>query len=772
MKNASRTVIPKYLSAIGLTACLSGFAVPALAAGFMMVDRSMLPHTPNITRPRPVTPILRGGVSVGLHLCDQNIRVEIVDHIAKTYITQTFQNDTDSDLAGTYLFPLPDDTTFSSFSLHIDGKPVEGKILEAGQARAEYEAIVRAMIDPGLLEYADRKTVRARIYPIPAHGKKKVELEYTQLLKADGGLLKYKYPLKGKGTAHDGASGGTVSGADTHLSIRISGGQGIKTIWSPSHPIHTDRDGVHRARIIYDQKDDQSDRDFLLYYSLSDKDIGADLITYKLDGEDGYFLLTVNPSLGKGSMQAQGKDLVVAADVSGSMMGEKLDQLKKALKLTIKSLSTQNNDRFGIVAFGTDADSFANQMMPASPQNISRALNFIDDLEARGGTNISDALKVSMSLFENRDSKRPAYLILMSDGEPTVGETDETKLTNRAARQRGVRIFDFGIGYDVNTHLLDKLAREHRGTSQYVEPGENLEQAVSALCTKIASPAMTDVQIQYEGVTVKDVYPRQVGDLFAGNQVMLLGRYKNAAENARIKLVGTVNGVTRSQDFAVRFASKETGQSALPRLWAMRRIAHLTEAARANGNNREVVDEIVLLSKKYGIISAYTSFLSKDPNENSSMSSSGGMAGAFGVPRRSMHNLRMGQAEGLVANEARALFKQDAPRSGKGAVMMAKAESKLKSAEFAGALDKSVGGAISKCVDGKCFVRDAYGVYRESGLMERDGGAGEKKRIRVVFASKEYFALAAAHARLARYFAVGRLVVVEFEGKVYEVVAG
>ena len=128
---------------------------------------------PGRPTPRPRPPVvLKGGVSFGLRLQGADIKVEITDQVAKTYITQTFMNDTDRQLAGTYLFPLPDDTTFSSFSLHIDGKPVEGKILEVNEARNQYEEIVRRMVDPGLLEYADYKTVRARIFPIPAHGTK------------------------------------------------------------------------------------------------------------------------------------------------------------------------------------------------------------------------------------------------------------------------------------------------------------------------------------------------------------------------------------------------------------------------------------------------------------------------------------------------------------------------------------------------------------------------------------------------------------------------
>jgi Ca-activated chloride channel family protein len=186
--------------------------VPAQATGMIMIDPGTMPHIVPITGPIghggtnhhptvPVRPILKGGVSFGLRMQDQDVKVLISDQVARTYIKQVFANDTDRNLAGTYLFPLPADTTFSSFSLHIDGKPVEGKILEAEAARQEYEEIVRRMVDPGLLEYADYKTVRARIFPIPPHGTKTVELEYTQLLKAENGMLKYSYPLKSEGQA-------------------------------------------------------------------------------------------------------------------------------------------------------------------------------------------------------------------------------------------------------------------------------------------------------------------------------------------------------------------------------------------------------------------------------------------------------------------------------------------------------------------------------------------------------------------------------------------
>lgn len=593
-------------------------APAANAAGMIMVDPMPGGGMPVINpvpivrpghpTPRPGhTPLLKGSVIYGLRLQSADIKVDIQDQVAKTYITQTFINDSDHDLAGTYLFPLPDDTTFSSFSLQIDGKPVEGKILEAQEARQQYEEIVRRMVDPGLLEYADYKTVRARIFPIPAHGTKKVELEYTQLLKAENGMMKYRFPLKTEGAGE---------AEEINVRVKLNSKQGLRTIWSPTHTITTDRDGDHAAKIAFLGKDTVPDKDFYLYYSLSDKDFAANLLTHKDTNEDGYYLLTLAPPVE--SKEVAAKDIVLVADTSGSMNGERMEQNKQALKYLVNALSA--DDRFSIVQFNTDVDSFKPNLIPASAENKKAAVAFIDDLEARGGTNIGDALKTGVTMLDTAGDigARPGYLILMTDGEPTVGETSVPGLLTSIKPKRDVRVFDFGVGYDINTQLLNKLAEAHHGTSHYVEPDETIETSLSNFYQKIKSPVLTDVKIAYDGgITVKDTYPREVKDIFAGTQVLLLGRYKGDGDGT-VKVTGSVNGVQKAYSFPVKFAAAEADHTYLPRLWAMRRIGHLTDVAKENGDNKEVVDEIVSLSKKYGIISQYTSFLVTDPNDATS----------------------------------------------------------------------------------------------------------------------------------------------------------
>lgn len=577
------------------------------AAGMIVIDpivggapmvRPVMPVRPGM-RPvaRPI--ILKGQVSFGLRLESADVRVEINDQVAKTYITQTFFNDTDRQLAGTYLFPLPEDCTFSSFSLHIDGKPVEGKIMEAQEARQTYEAIVRQMIDPGLLEYADYKTVRARIFPIPAHGSKKVELEYTQVLKAENGMIKYNFPLK---TEQESAPAEEVK-----INVKLGSKQGLRTIWSPSHIISSKREGDHKATASFFGKDVVPDKDFLLYYSVSDKDMSANLLTHKDSGEDGYFLFTLTPPVQ--AKEVISKDIVFVADISGSMKGKRMDENKRALKYLVNALNA--SDRFSIVQFSTDVDAFKTHLVAATPENKKAALAFIDDMEAAGGTNIGDALKTAGSML-GADKVRPSYLVMMTDGEPTVGETSVAGLLKSVDSKKDIRVFDFGVGYDVNTKLLNKLAEDNHGTAQYVEPEESLEVALSNFYDKIKSPVLSNVKLTFDGVQVKDMYPRNVKDIFAGSQVLLMGKYKGNGSGT-CKMTGTINGVAKAYSFPMKFEEQELAHGYLPRLWAMRRIAHLTEVAQNNGDNREVVDEIVALSKKYGIISNYTSYLVTEP---------------------------------------------------------------------------------------------------------------------------------------------------------------
>ncbi len=792
----------------------------ANAAGMIVVDPILggmplivNPHVrPGGTRPgtRP-QPVLKGQVSFGLRLEKAEVRVEINDQVAKTYITQTFFNDTDRNLAGTYLFPLPEDTTFSSYSLHIDGKPVEGKILEATEARQQYEAIVRQMIDPGLLEYADYKTVRARIFPIPAHGSKKVELEYTQILKAENGLIKYNFPLKTEGES--------AAAEEIKIDVKLASKQGLRTIWSPSHIISSKRDGDHKAIASFLGKDIIPDKDFLLYYSVSDKDMSANLLTQKDSDQDGYFMMTLTPPMQ--AKQLISKDIVFAADISGSMKGQRMDENKRALKYLVNALNP--NDHFSVVQFNTDVDAFKTSLVPATPENKKAALAFIEDMEAAGGTNIGDALKTSASML-GTSKERPSYLVLMTDGEPTVGETGLEGLLKAVDPKKDIRLFDFGIGYDVNTKLLNKLADNNHGTSQYVEPDESLEVALSSFYDKIKSPVLSNVKLNFDGIQVKDIYPRNVKDIFAGSQVLLMGKYKGSGD-ATCHMTGTINGAAKAYNFPLKFEKQALGHSYLPRLWAMRRIAHLTEVAQSNGETKEVVDEIIALSKKYGIISNYTSFLVTDPSENHRLAPVPSMPVAQPMALNSamLPSAQMGAAVVPMRVRAKAVFHQAArevqiiddrpmaldsrsaagapsfakaglarphaslpslapsalsygagsggegagyssgPISGKFAVEKAKQLNSLKDSIALDEEKKSKNENV-KSVDDKTFYLHS-GFWTDSSYDANKSGKIQE----ITFGSKEYFDLLKTKPGISKYLAVGRQLILVFQGQCYKI---
>ena len=658
--------------------------------------------------------------SSGVHLQSETIRTTIKDYVAKTFIAETFKNDTDHAVEGTYLFPLPKDAVFSSFSLYMDGKPVAGKILEASEARRTYENIVRLSIDPGLLEYADHNAVRAKLFPIPPHGTRKVELEYTQLLKSENGLVRYDFPLKAEDRSNPIQQ--------VRLDCKISSAKDIRTIWSPSYRVESRKTDEHNATVSYQSHNSVPDKNFSLFYSLSNKELAADLVMHKDGADNGYFLLALTPPLGVTNTAP--KDVLLVADASGSMTGDKMKQARSALKYIVGALA--DGDRFNIVRFNTDVRSFKHGLVAATPANRTEATSFIDAIEAKGGTNISEALTVGADMLKEK-TERPVYMIFTTDGTPTVGDMDISNLISSFPALNNVRIFDFGLGYDVNTRLLDKLAERHHGRSQYIEPDGNLHNALSGFYRKISRPVLTDVKVSYEGIKAEDVYPAGMIDIFAGEQTLLLGRYTGAGK-ATVVVSGKIAGHTKTYSVPVVFTQKESGNLELPRLWAMRRIGHLSELAEESPQKKQAIEEIVSLSKTYGIVSPYASMLVTDPKQ-----------------------FRLGEMRDSI------MLDSSSVETGLEAVRRSKMLSAYKASSHVE--DSTAQNGETRTAGNKVFyLKD--GVWTDASYDSTRYPQPES----VGFGSKLYFSLIDADLALAKYFAVGKLVIVVQKGHCYKIV--
>jgi len=567
-----------WLVLLALMAWMVGFSVSALADGMI------IPERPD-----------RGWLSIVYH----DVEVTIRDGVVTTHVDQLFRNDTGSDLEGQYVFPLPIGAVVSSFTMWVDGEALEAQILDADEARAIYEDYVRRAIDPALLEYVGRGALSARIFPIPANGERRIEITYSELLSAEGGTYRYRYPL-------DTERFSARPLERVSISVDVQTTSPLSAVYSPTHALSVVRVSDLAATGLYEDANVLPAQDFLLYYSVKAEAMGMTMLTYRVPGEDGTFLLIVTPPELAASAAAIPKDLVFVLDTSGSMSGEKIEQAKQALQFILENLNP--DDRFAVVGFSDVSTALQTELAPVSATSISQATSWVSRMFAAGGTNIDDALRLAFSLFEANE--RPRFLIFLTDGEPTVGEVDPVTIAEHAlaANASDARMFVFGVGTDVNTILLDQLAQENRGTTTYVLPGENLEVVLSGFYRKIASPVLADLVLTIEGVDVFDIYPVALPDIFRGTQLLVLGRYQGEGE-ARITVSGSADGVKTAYTTLQTFPDASLENVFLPRLWAGRKISYLLNQIRLYGESDELVDSVIALSRRYGIITPYTSFL-------------------------------------------------------------------------------------------------------------------------------------------------------------------
>ena len=529
----------------------------------------------------------------------QRVDIRLRDGVATARIDQSFKNHTDRDLEAVYVFPLPENAGISDFGMWIGGKRVSGELVEKDKASKIYQDIVRRMKDPGLLEHLGGRLFRVSVYPVPKNGEQRIEIEYSQVLEFEGGLYKYVYPLK---TAEKASR--TLE--DFTVSVRLTSSVPIRNVYSPSHEVGVSRKGELEATIGFEKEQALLDRDFVLYYGVSKKTFGLNLLTHAVKGEDGTFMMLLAPATTLPKDEIVRKDVTFVLDTSGSMLGENIEQAKRALTYCVKKLN--DGDRFNIVQFSTDVDYLSGELLEVSEKNVKDALAYIDELEARGGTDIDGALRTACSF--HKDSERPGLIVFLTDGKPTIGETDTDSIVGNIAKANAqkARVFVFGVGETVNTHLLDRISGQHGGYSTYVEPKEDIEVKVSSFSDKMSKPVLAKPVVTVDKLKTYKVHPRALPDLFHGEQLVLFGRYEGDGHVA-IRLTGEVNGEQREFVYEGTFLEINAENAFIPRLWATRRVGYLLDEIRLHGEEAELREEVIRLSKEYGIMTPYTSYL-------------------------------------------------------------------------------------------------------------------------------------------------------------------
>ncbi len=557
--------------------------------GLIVIDRD----------PRPIHGQRRRFNPFPLEVKYHNVDVRIEDKIAITNVDQVFFNPSRYRMEGYYLFPVPANGVIKKFSMYINGKEMEAELLDSKKARKIYENIVRKMRDPALLEYSGRRVFRARIYPIEPLSEKRVKISYTEILESDGSTTEYVYPLNTEKFSAKPLK-------NVKIKTEINSSSPLKNIYCPTHEVEIIRNGKKSATIVYEKINVKPDTDYKLYFSVSQKDIGLSVATFRNSGEDGFFLLNVSPGFPKKDHFIP-KDISFVLDVSGSMSGKKLNKAKSAIKFCINNLG--KGDRFEIIKFSTEAESLFRMLREANSDNRRKAIKFVDDLRAIGGTNVEEAL--SEALKKNKKDNRPYIIVFITDGKPTIGETDENKIVKmiREKNRKGTRIFTFGIGSDLNTHLLDKITALTRSFRSYITEEEDIEIKISGFFKKIESPVLTELNLEFgNGVRINKTYPNDIPDLFRGSSISVFGRYRGSGMTP-ITVKGKISGKVITYKTVFDFKKNSDKNDFIPLLWASRRIGFLLDQIRLNGEKKEIVDEITVLAKKYGIITPYTSYL-------------------------------------------------------------------------------------------------------------------------------------------------------------------
>lgn len=572
----------------------------------------------------PVRPRPWPGRPTPVRLEAVNASVAIDAQVATTTTEYSLRNPAGNQQEAQFLIPVPEGVSIRSLQYDGVGPEPTAKLLPREEARRIYDSIVNRSRDPALLEFVGYNLIKTSVFPVPPGALQKVRITYEQLLPADGDRIDYVLPRSDSLEA---------SGVNWTMSATIKSKRPIATVYSPSHDLALERVGGNEVRVKVTGTSANEPGSFRISYLLQkDSGLSASILAYPdpefEGGRGGYLMLLAGMPELKADQKVMKREVVVVLDRSGSMRGPKMEQAKAAALQVVEGL--EEGEAFNIIDYSDSINSFAEKPVIKTVQTIAEARKYIKAITAGGGTNINDSLQEAL---RPRPTEGMLPMVLfMTDGLPTVGERSEVAIREAAksGNRFNRRIFSFGVGFDVNAPLLTAVARATRGTSTFVLPEEDVEVKVSQVYRRLSGPVLADPKLTVLGSDgsvstrlVRDPQPNAIPDLFEGDQLVLLARY-TGEEKLRLKLEGNYLGAPKSFEFAFDPDNASARNGFVPRLWATRKIAALIEEVRSMGaagaavatsdpRFKELVDEIVRLSTKFGVLTEYTAFLATEP---------------------------------------------------------------------------------------------------------------------------------------------------------------
>jgi Ca-activated chloride channel family protein len=530
-----------------------------------------------------------------------NVTVRIEDGHAVTRVEQEFYNPYDFRVEGRYLFPVPPEFILSRFWAEVDGQRQQVTRQDAATTNDALYPIVAQLRDPSLLQYADWETLAFDLSLAPGSSRQ-VNLEYEEMLTPTGGLYRYRYILSTERYSSQVLE-------EVSLTVDLYSSTGLASLYSSTHAVAIERLGTGQARVAWEAQSIRPTEDFELFFAPADEGFGGGLLTGRRNNQD-HFLFLFSPEMETPQTRYLPKDIVLVMDRSGSMSGEKIEQARNGLHFILSQLG--EGDRFSIVSFDDGISVLDDLLQPVETGTLQAARRYVDSLSAGGWTNLEAALQTGLAMLERSEQRKASRMVVfLTDGLPTAGITDEELIAYLVARTNApleARLHVFGVGYDVNTHLLDRLAGDNGGTVTYVQPDEDLQLALTEFYGRIAHPVLTDVEVEFEGLAAHALYPEALPDLFEGSSLLLTGRYRATGDKATVRVRGRAGDQRR--EYVYYFDLNPVGgRDFVPRLWATRRVGALLDQVRVEGESQALVDEIRELGLGYGLVTPYTTFV-------------------------------------------------------------------------------------------------------------------------------------------------------------------
>jgi Ca-activated chloride channel family protein len=533
--------------------------------------------------------------------------------IADVTVTQVYENHGTSPINAKYVFPGATRAAVHGMRIRIGDKAVVAQIREREKAAQEFAEAKAAGKNAALLEQQRPNVFTMAVANIMPGDHVEVELTYSEMLIPEKGTYQFVYPTvvgpRYSNTPESAAPEtskwvkspylhqGESSPATVSIQVNVSSGIPLAELRSTSHTPRIDWEGQSLAHVSLDN--DPGNRDFILDYRLSGKEIQSGLIVYE-SGKENFFLLTVQPPERIAAKDIPPREYIFVLDVSGSMYGFPLDTAKSVLENLIGHLKP--TDSFNVVLFSGASRVFAPSSLAASPQNVQRALSLIDHENGGGGTELAAALETAIKLPRSGYVSRT--VVVVTDG--FIAE-EAASLNLIHENLNNTNFFAFGIGSSVNRYLIEGVARAGQGEPFVVTGPQEADAEAQRFREYIESPVLTNVRVNYRGFDAYDVEPgAQQPDLFAERPVVVFGKW-HGPKQGQIEVTGRTANGTFTKVFDLKDSTTRPEHAALPQLWARTRIARLSDFSFRN--DAESIREVTNLGLTYSLLTQHTSFI-------------------------------------------------------------------------------------------------------------------------------------------------------------------